>query len=113
MTPSEKDEDGSIRFSEKEKEALHRAELLRKIAEAPGDSAQRVLDMIRQQEADVQMRRREGMKLAGLITAPTGIGIMIFLSQIEKNTPVWLVGSIPLLVGAALFSYPMFFAPKK
>ena len=97
----------------KEKEVLHRTELLRKIAEAPGDAAQRVLDMIRQQEADAQLRRHEGIKLAGLITAAVGIGIMIFISQIEKTKPVWLVGSIPLLVGAAMFSYVMFFAPKK
>jgi hypothetical protein len=72
-----------------------------------------VLEMIRQEQSDAQVRRLEGIKLGGLITAAAGIGIMIFLFQMVKNEPVWLAGLIPLLVGAALFSYVMFLAPKK
>jgi hypothetical protein len=98
---------------QKERESAQRTELLRKIAESPGDAAQKVLEMIRQQENAAQVRRYEGMKLGGLITAAAGIGVMIFLSQMVKNQPAWLAGVIPLLVGAALFSYVMFFAPKK
>ena len=98
---------------QKEREGAQRSELLRKIADSPGDAAQKVLEMIRQQEADAQVRRREGMKLGGLITIAVGIGFMVFSSQLVKDEPVWLVGIVPILVGAALFFYVMFLAPKK
>jgi hypothetical protein len=96
----------------KEKEALHRNELLRKIAESQGDAAQRVLDMIRQQDREAQIHRREGIKLAGMITMAVGIGLMPMLAMIARNQPVWTVGLIPALVGVALFSYVFFLSPK-
>ena len=96
----------------KEKEALHRNELLRKIAESQGDASQRVLEIIRQQDREAQIRIREGIKLGGMITAVVGIGLMAMLVMLVPNKPVWTVGLIPLLVGAALFSYVFFLAPK-
>jgi len=96
----------------KEKEALHRNELLRKIAESQGDASQRVLEMIREQDRAAQTRRREGMKLAGLILAAIGIGLIPMLALLERGEPVWTVGFIPLLIGAALFAYVLFLAPK-
>ncbi len=96
----------------KEKESFQRCELLRKIADSPGDAAQRVLAVIREQDYDAQIRRREGIKLGGLITFAAGIGLMMFLYMIERDEPVWVVGSIPILVGAALVAYVLFMAPK-
>jgi hypothetical protein len=96
----------------KEKEALYRNELLRKIAESQGDAAQRVLDMIHQQDRAKQIRIREGLKLAGLITLAVGIGLIPMLAMLERTEPVWTVGLIPAFVGAALFSYVFFFTPK-
>ena len=96
----------------KEKENLHRSELLRKIAESQGDAAQKVLEMIRQQDYEAQVRRREGLKLGGLITSAAGIGLIVLLAMLERGEPVWTVGLIPLLVGAALIAYVLFMAPK-
>ncbi len=96
----------------KEKESFQRCELLRKIADSQGDAAQRVLAVIRQQDYEAQIRRREGLKLGGLITLAAGIGLMIFLYMIETEEPVWVAGSIPILVGAALVAYVLFMAPK-
>jgi hypothetical protein len=96
----------------RERESFHRSELLKKIAESPGDAAQKVLAMIRQQEHDAQIRRREGMKLGGLITMAVGIGLMPMLYMLERNEPAWIVGLIPLLVGAALLVYVLLIAPK-
>jgi hypothetical protein len=69
--------------------------------------------MMRQQEDEAKGRRREGIKLGGLITLAVGIGLMIFLFMIERKQPVWTVGLIPLLVGAALFGYAAFMSPKQ
>jgi hypothetical protein len=52
------------------------------------------------------------MKLGGLITAAVGIGMMIFLHGVEHEEPAYLMGTIPLLVGAALMAYAFLFAPK-
>ena len=97
---------------QKEKEDFHRSEVLKKIAETPGDASQKVLELMRQQDQAAQARRREGMKLGGLITLATGIGLGIFLFLIEEEEPVWAVGLIPFLIGAALFGYAVFM-PKK
>jgi hypothetical protein len=96
----------------KEKESFQRCELLRKIADSQGDAAQRVLAVIRQQDYEAQVRRREGLKLGGLITLAAGIGLMIFLYMIEREEPVWVAGSIPILVGAALVGYVFFLSAK-
>jgi len=96
----------------KEKESLHRTELLRKIAESQGDASQRVFEMIRQQDYQAQVRRREGLKLGGLITTAAGIGVMGVLALLERGKPLWIIGIVPLLIGAALFVYVLYLAPK-
>jgi len=96
----------------KERETVHRAELLRKIAETQGDGADKVLDMIREQEYQAQVRRREGIKLGGLITLAAGIGLGVFLGLIERHDQVWAVGLIPVLVGAAMMIYVILLSPK-
>ncbi len=96
---------------QKERETFHRTELLKKIAESQGDAAQRVLDMIHQQEKDAQIRKREGLRIGGLITLAVGIGLGIFLALIERQEAVWAVGLIPTLVGLALLVSSRFVAP--
>jgi len=97
---------------QKEKEDFHRSEVLKKIAETPGDAAQKVLELMRQQDYQAQVRRREGMKLGGLITLAAGLGLGIFLFFIERDEPVWVVGLIPVLIGAALLGYAVFMSQK-
>jgi len=53
------------------------------------------------------------MKLGGLITTAVGVAMMIFLRQMEHHEPAYLVGLIPLLVGAAMLGYVFFLAPKE
>ena len=96
----------------KEREDAHRAELLRKIADTQGDAAQKVLDVIQEQEYQAHVRRREGIKLGGLITLAAGIGLGVFLGMIERTDPVWAVGLIPVLIGLALIVYVGFLSPK-
>ena len=96
----------------KERESFYRSEVLKKIADNPGDAARNVLELMREQERSAEIRMREGMKLGGLITAAVGIGLMIFLTFLVNGAPVWMVGLIPLLVGAALLVYAFILAPK-
>jgi hypothetical protein len=96
----------------KERESFYRSELLRKIAESQGDAAQKVLDMVREQDYQAQIRRREGLKLGGLIAAAVGIGLIVLLALLEREEAVWTAGLIPILIGAALLVYVHFLAPK-
>jgi len=96
----------------KAKESFHRHELLRKIAESQGDAAQRVLEMIREQEYEAKVRKHEGMKLGGLIAAAVGLALMPVLAMLDQHRPSWIVGLIPFLIGTALFVYITYLAPK-
>lgn len=96
----------------KEKQAFHRSELLRKIAESQGDAADKVLEMIRQEEFEAKIKRREGLKLGGLITAAVGLGVIAALAILLPDKPIWIVGLIPFLIGAALVVYVFFMAPE-
>ena len=95
----------------REREAFFRHELLKKLSENPSAEAQRVLDLLRQEETDrladrgwgaeAQERRRNGIKLGGWITLGTGVGLGVMLSQLAPGG-VWTVGALPALIGLAM-----------
>jgi Flp pilus assembly protein TadB len=98
----------------KEREAYYTSETLKKIAETSGEGAKAAMDMLREQERNFMLRRRDGQRLGGLITLAVGIGVMVFLKAIVHDEPaVYLVGLIPLLVGVALLVYAYVLAPKE
>ena len=88
-----------------EREAFYRGETLKKIVEAQGAGSPVAIEFLREEERIKRQRRREGLKLGGLITLAVGIGLMIFLRAIERADPVFLVGLIPLLIGVVLTVY--------
>jgi peptidoglycan/LPS O-acetylase OafA/YrhL len=97
----------------KEREAYYNSETLRKIAESSGEGAKAAMDMLHERERNELRRRREGLRLGGLVTAAVGIGVMVLLKAIVHDEPgVYLVGLIPLLVGLALLIYSYVLAPK-
>ena len=97
----------------RERETYYNTEALKKIAESSGDGAKGALEYLQQQNRSVNLRRLEGMKLGGLITAAVGIGLMALLRGLAHGEPVYLVGLIPLLVGAALLIYAFALVPKE
>jgi ferric-dicitrate binding protein FerR (iron transport regulator) len=97
----------------KERETYYKSETLKKIAESSGEGAKAAIELMREQEKSAVKRRREGMKLGGLITAVVGIGVMVLLHALEHDEPVYLAGLIPLLIGLALLAYTFLLAPKE
>src|ERR1035438_2678193 len=88
----------------REREAYYKSETVRKVMEMPGATPATVQEFAREQQAIADRRRREGLKLGGLITVAAGIGIMVFL--LGKPGPgIFTVGAIPLGVGIALLVY--------
>jgi hypothetical protein len=97
----------------RERETYYKSETLKKIAESSGEGAKAAVELIREQEKNAVKRRREGMKLSGLITAVVGIGVMALLRGLVRDEPVYLAGLIPLLIGLAMLTYAFVLAPKE
>ena len=96
----------------KEREAFYRSELFKKLAESTAEQAQRVLDLMREKDAAAERRRREGMKLGGLIVTAVGLGLMVMLTLLAPHDMAWPVGLIPLLIGLVLLFYTYVMAPR-
>jgi hypothetical protein len=98
----------------KEREAYYTSETVKKIAESSAEGAKSALELLREKQKNAQSRRLEGLKLGGLITTAVGIGVMVLLRWIANDDgPVYLVGVIPLLIGAVLVLYVFWLAPKE
>jgi hypothetical protein len=88
----------------KEREAYYRNEMLKKVAMMPG-GAVAVIEYLRHEDRRAAGRRGELSKLAGMITAAAGVGMMVFLRLLDNTRPIYLAGLIPLLVGVSLLVY--------
>jgi hypothetical protein len=88
-----------------------RLELLKTLAESPGENAARVLDMLREEDR----RRREraaaedkkGYIVGGVLAAASGTGLALMLYFL-KGGGAWSVGLIPILVGLVLVAVGVF-----
>lgn len=95
----------------KEREAYYKSETLKKISESQGSAA--VLDLLREEQKQAVVKRREGLRLGGLVNIAVGVGLIIFLAGLVGNERIYLVGVIPLLIGVALLGYSLFLAPRE
>ena len=95
-----------------EREAYYKAEMMKKIAEAGGDSNP-ALEYLREQERIKAAKRIGGLKLGGLINTGIGLGLMIFLRALIHGAPIYLAGTIELFIGLALLAYAFWLAPKE
>jgi hypothetical protein len=95
----------------REREAYYKSETIRKIMEMPGATPATVQEFLREQQAIADRRRRERLKLGGLVTSAVGIGIVVFL--VGKPGPqIFTLGAIPLFIGIALLAYAYFLSPR-
>jgi Flp pilus assembly protein TadB len=94
----------------KEREAYYKNDALKKIAESPAPSAIAALDYLREENRTAARRRREGVKLGGLITTAVGLALLIFLWKLI-GPPVCLAALFPLFVGLILLGYA--YVPSK
>jgi hypothetical protein len=98
----------------KEREAFYRAETLRRVTEAAGDSAKAALELLHEEERLRSVKQLEGMKVGGLVNVGLGVALLIFLRFLLGGGPgsPYLCGLIPAFVGLALLCYALFMAPK-
>ena len=95
----------------KEREAFYKAEMLRRIAEAPGEGSQAAVQLLRTEERIKAGKVREGLKISGIINVGVGLSLIIFLHALVAGQAVYLCGLIPLFIGAAMIVYVYVMAP--
>ena len=89
----------------REREAYYRSEAMRKLADATPEIAASALEFLREQERNDRERVRAQIQVGGLVTCGVGIGTMVFLWALIREAPIYLSGSIPLLIGVALLAW--------
>jgi lipopolysaccharide export LptBFGC system permease protein LptF len=90
-----------------EREAFYKSETLRRITESSGEGAKEAIELLREESRLERIKRREGMKIGGLICVAVGVALMAFLKVQAASDPgaPYLVGLIPGLIGVALLVY--------
>jgi phage terminase large subunit GpA-like protein len=96
----------------KEREAFYKSETLRRITETSGDGAKAALDLMREESRMEQQKKREGMKIGGLVCVGVGAAMVIFMRAMTATDPgaPYLIGLIPGFIGVALLVYVFFLA---
>ncbi|HEX4824065.1 MAG TPA: hypothetical protein VFV19_07110 [Candidatus Polarisedimenticolaceae bacterium] len=95
----------------REREAYYRSETLKKLAETTGAGGTTAIELFKEQERAADRRRREAMRLGGLVTFAAGVGIWVFLMNVARDQDVQFAGLIPMLIGMALLLYGYILAP--
>jgi uncharacterized protein DUF6249 len=53
---------------------------------------------------DSRLRRAHGLLIGGLILIATGIGLGVLAAAVEPSKSHWVIGLLPILIGAALLA---------
>src|ERR1035437_6983203 len=69
----------------KEREAFYKAETFRRLAEASGEGGKAAIDLMREESRLERQKKREGMKIGGLICIGVGAAMVIFL-KVQTTT---------------------------
>ena len=101
-----------IEGQRKEREAFYKAETVRRLTEASGEGAKAAVELIREQERIDRAKRREGVKIGGLINVAVGVALIVFLHMLIPNEAVYLCGLIPGFIGLAMLIYVFLLASK-
>jgi hypothetical protein len=88
----------------REREALYRSELLKKLAETPGPGADAVLSSLRDDDRRRHSRRREAFSLAGMLCSALGVAVLIghLATPDSRGNGAWALCFVPMLLGAVL-----------
>ena len=90
----------------KEREAYYRHETEKRLVDKGEVSTEQLLRLRNEEEHVRWIRRREGLKLGGLITAAAGIGLVVALRFVDTGgLTISAMGWIPLGIGVVLLLY--------
>lgn len=95
----------------RERAAYYRHEMERRLIEKGEATQGSLLEMRRAEHRQEWKRRREGLRLGGLLSIAMGVGMLMAAWQMEE---IGLrSGWIPLVIGLVLFAYGQWISPKQ
>jgi hypothetical protein len=99
-----------------ERKTRDRLALLKTLAEHPSESATRVLEMMREEEARKAEQKardeRRGFLGGGVVCIATGIGLSLMMVTLSPKEGAWTVGFMISLIGLALVPFGIFSGPR-
>ena len=97
----------------KEREAYYRHETEKRLVDKAEATPEAVLRLRKEEERARWLRRREGLKLGGLITGALGAGVVVSLRFVDTDRlSVSSIGWIPLAVGVVVLLYAYVLYPR-
>jgi hypothetical protein len=94
----------------KEREAYYKADMMRRMAEAPAESSRAALELMREEDRLRRLKQGEGLKIGGVVNLGIGIGLSLLLYTLTGKGGPYMVGAIPGFIGIALLVYAFFMA---
>jgi hypothetical protein len=101
-----------LHYRFEERKVFRRSDSMRRIAEQPGEAASQTLAFLRAEERIRHVRQREGLRLGGLLTTVSGVGMVIGLLPAAVTRPYAGMGLIPAAIGAGLLFYATKWMPE-
>ncbi len=87
----------------KERESFYKSETLKRLSENSGPGATAALELLREENRVLGIRRQASLREGGLVTSSVGLGLLIFLrALIPQQAAISLCSLIVLLPGLAL-----------
>ena len=100
-----------------ERKDRDRFALLKTLAENPADNAQRVLEMLREQEERERTRKeredRKGYLVGGAVLLACGLGLSVMVTTLGDKAGMWTIGLIPILIGLVLLAAGVLTKPAR
>jgi Flp pilus assembly protein TadB len=100
-----------------ERKDRDRFALLKTLAENPADNAQRVLELLREQEERERTRKereeRRGYLVGGAVLLACGTGLSVMVTTLGDKAGMWTIGLIPILIGLVLVSTGLLTKPTR
>lgn len=93
----------------RERESYYHNDMLKKLAESSGAGASAALELLREDARLRALRKRQDMKVSGVVLAAVGIGMIPFLHALIRHAPIYMAGIMVLLLGIGLFGSSFFF----
>lgn len=87
----------------RERESYYRNDMLKKLAESPGAGAAAAIELLHEEDRLRVVRKRQEMKIGGVVLVAVGLGVFIFLQALIRHAPIFMAGPMIMLIGVALF----------